>query len=71
MISVFKKYLALLSPKQRRWVWLATLTVVVVAINRIALHTSWLTIFIVLALFASKELFEYSRRRANAKADWK
>lgn len=61
----------MLSPIQRRWIWLITLTIIMVTIARIAFHTEWLKIFIIMTFFAFKELFEYGRRRANAKAEWK
>jgi predicted CDP-diglyceride synthetase/phosphatidate cytidylyltransferase len=71
MISIFKRYLALLSLNQRKWLWLMILTIILVTIARIAFHTAWLKIFIVLSFFAFKELFEYGRTRANSNAEWK
>jgi hypothetical protein len=47
------------------------LTIILVTIARIAFHTAWLKIFIVLSFFAFKELFEYGRTRANSNAEWK
>lgn len=71
MIKVFKRYLALLSATQRRWAWLTALTIIMVMIARFAFDSQWFTIIIVLTFFASKELYDYGRRRANAKAPWK
>jgi uncharacterized membrane protein HdeD (DUF308 family) len=71
MVAKFKRHLGSLTSTQRSWIWKVALTIIMVLIGRFALNTPWLTIIIVIALFASKEAYDYRRKIANANAPWK
>jgi hypothetical protein len=68
---LFKCFLAVVGSMQKRWVLFAVFVVMLIVLNRLVFQKDWLYIIIVISFFVFKELFEYGRRKANAKAPWK